>query len=133
MHGRSTNDILIVVRGLKAFVKYVPRTVVKMMLRGDMESTPIMRRKTLTIIFMDIAGFSTLCEKISVTDLLKVLNDYLQQMCEVIERNNGMLDKVCFIVIVHATSCHYICCWCIPHYRNTFPFLVPFLSHVLQT
>ena len=92
--GRSSYDGMIVVRGLKAFVKYVPRGVVKMMLRGDMESVCMMHRKTLTILFMDIAGFSTLCEKISVTELLKMLNDYLQQMCEVVSMNNGMLDKV---------------------------------------
>ena len=80
--------------GLKAFVKYVPRDVVRLMLRGDMSLDNTMVRKTITILFMDIASFSTLCEKISAEQLVTLTSDYLQAMCEIIVRSGGVLDKV---------------------------------------
>ena len=80
--------------GLRAFVKYVPRDVVKMMLCGEMESSNFMDRKVLTILFMDIIGFSTLCEQIVPDQLMMVTAEYLQAMCEIIVSSRGTLDKV---------------------------------------
>ena len=83
-------------RGLKAFVKYVPRDVVRMMLAGQMSSdTNVMARHVVTVMFMDIEGFSTLCEQIQPDLLMRMTHDYLHEMCEVIVRSKGTLDKAC--------------------------------------
>ena len=85
-------------RGLKAFVKYVPRDVVRMMLVGEMESTNVMTRRVVSMLFMDIAGFSTLCEDILADQLVRLTDDYLQAMCEIIVNSNGTLDKARFVL-----------------------------------
>eukprot|EP00906_Rhabdomonas_costata_P002393 RCo003820 len=41
-------------RGLRAFVKFVPRDVVRMMLSGEMDSTNDMDRRVVSILFMDV-------------------------------------------------------------------------------
>ena len=81
-------------RGLKAFVKYVPTDVVKMMLVGDMESNNVMNRKAVSILFMDIPAFTDIAEKIQPDQLMTLTTDYLQGMCDVIVHSHGTLDKV---------------------------------------
>eukprot|EP00906_Rhabdomonas_costata_P037184 RCo052276 len=44
-------------RGMSAFVKYVPRHVVRQMLLGELGLGSHMERRVVTILFMDIAGF----------------------------------------------------------------------------
>ena len=61
---------------------------------GEMESEQIMTRRNVTILFMDIAGFSTMCEKVPPDALNKLTMEYLQSMCEVIVTSGGVLDKV---------------------------------------
>jgi class 3 adenylate cyclase len=80
-------------RGLKAFVKYVPTDVVKMMLVGDMESNNVMNRKAVSILFMDIPAFTDIAEKIQPDQLMTLTTDYLQGMCDVIVHSHGTLDK----------------------------------------
>ena len=75
-------------------MKYVPRDVVRMTLSGEMESTNHMTRRVVTIMFMDIAGFSTLCELVHIENIMTLTQDYLQAMCEIIVNSGGTLDKV---------------------------------------
>ena len=81
-------------RGMRAFIKYVPRDAVMLMLRGEMSYENIMVHRILTILFMDIAGFSTLCEKVAAEQLMRLITDYLQAMCHIIVSSAGTLDKV---------------------------------------
>ena len=50
-------------------------------------------RKTATILFSDVAGFTTISEKLSASDLSAVLNVYLTPMTNIIMNYNGMIDK----------------------------------------
>ena len=101
---------------MKAFVMYVPLEVVKLTILSDhhdikgdnsrqlsnvffpgvlkfMEIHSISRRK-VTLMFMDIANFTTLCENISPEDLIHMMSEYLSSMCSIITSSEGTVDKV---------------------------------------
>ncbi|TGK48097.1 adenylate/guanylate cyclase domain-containing protein [Leptospira bouyouniensis] len=47
----------------------------------------------ITAFFSDVAGFSSISEELSATDLAKLLNEYLSAMTKVLKANAGTLDK----------------------------------------
>jgi len=49
--------------------------------------------KNVTIFFSDIAGFTSLSEQMTPYDVMYLLNRYFVQMGEIIERNDGYIDK----------------------------------------
>lgn len=49
--------------------------------------------KELTIFFSDIANFTTISEKLSAEALVKLLNDYLGAMTDIVTDSGGTLDK----------------------------------------
>ncbi|MBM30823.1 MAG: hypothetical protein CMD77_07925 [Gammaproteobacteria bacterium] len=50
-------------------------------------------RKPATIFFSDVAGFTTIAEKLSAEELAKVLNEYLTPLSDIIIRYGGYIDK----------------------------------------
>jgi len=50
-------------------------------------------KKELTAFFSDIAGFTSISEKLTPEELVEYLNDYLSIMSDVILRHNGTIDK----------------------------------------
>jgi len=50
-------------------------------------------RKVLTAFFSDIAGFSSISEKLSPDDLVELLNRYLTEMTDIIMKYRGTVDK----------------------------------------
>ncbi|MBT5874355.1 MAG: CHASE2 domain-containing protein [Candidatus Latescibacteria bacterium] len=51
------------------------------------------RRAELTILFTDVAGFSTISEQMTAEGLVELLNEYLGTMTDIIMDNNGTVDK----------------------------------------
>ncbi len=51
------------------------------------------QRKELSMIFTDIAGFTSLSEQVEPTVLLNTLNQYLHGMSEIIAKHRGIVDK----------------------------------------
>ena len=50
-------------------------------------------KRELTIMFTDLAGFSTFSEKLGPVELTALLNDYLTEMTDIIMDEGGTLDK----------------------------------------
>lgn len=68
-----------------------PQMVDQLLETQDIES--LNKRTELTIMFSDLRGFTSLSEKMSPEDLVKLLNPYLQVMTEIIHNYGGTVDK----------------------------------------
>ncbi|MFA6471935.1 MAG: adenylate/guanylate cyclase domain-containing protein, partial [Candidatus Latescibacterota bacterium] len=80
-----------VIRG--AFAHYVPGKVV-----GELLKNPGMLKlggeeRVMTVIFSDVAGFTTISEGLTPTQLVELLNEYLTAMTDIILGYDGIIDK----------------------------------------
>jgi class 3 adenylate cyclase/CHASE2 domain-containing sensor protein len=76
-----------------AFSRYVSPAVVGQLVENPESLSITGTRKDVTFIFTDIAGFTTLSEKLTSEKLSEVLNAYLDGACEIILRHEGTIDK----------------------------------------
>jgi adenylate cyclase len=75
------------------FSHYVSPAIVNELLEDPGKLQLGGERKELTVMFSDIAGFTSLSEGTSPEGLVELLNEYLDAMTEIIIRNRGTLDK----------------------------------------
>jgi len=80
-------------RGLRAFSKFVPQAVVKVLIAGKMEANQSMVSQPLTIMFADIEGFSAICESLHPDELAEVCTEYFELMCNIVRDEQGTIDK----------------------------------------
>jgi len=76
-----------------AFSRYLAPSIVKELIEDPSALAIQSKKRELSFIFTDIEGFTTLSEKLPVTELSDVLNLYLEGMCTVIQKHNGIVDK----------------------------------------
>ncbi len=86
-----------------AFQHYLNPTFVDELLRDPTKLRLGGERRELTIFFSDLAGFTTMSEKLTPEDLVKVLNGYLTRMTRIILNLGGTHDKY----IGDAVMCFY--------------------------
>jgi len=77
----------------KVFSHYVSSSVVDFILKNPEKVKLSGERKICTVLFSDIAGFTTLSEQLDPEKLVTLLNEYLTEMTDIILDNRGMLDK----------------------------------------
>jgi adenylate cyclase len=82
----------------KAFIKqafrhYLSGEVIEKILRDPAHLQLGGQKRELTILFTDLAGFSTFSEKLGPVELTALLNDYLSEMTDIILDEGGTLDK----------------------------------------
>lgn len=75
--------------------RFVPIQFLHLLQRSSLEDVQLgdCTEKTITVMFADIRGFTTLSESMSPQQNLKFLNAYLGRMERVIAQNNGFIDK----------------------------------------
>ena len=81
----------VLIKGM--FSHYVSHNVVDQLLADPDKLKLGGEKKNLTILFADIAGFTTFSESKTPEELVKFINSFLGEMTEIILRNEGTLDK----------------------------------------
>jgi adenylate cyclase len=76
-----------------ALSPYFAPAVVEMILSDDMDRLMGGQRKELTILFSDIAQFTSLCEGVEPEMVQKVLQEYFNEMTRIGFNHRGTLDK----------------------------------------
>lgn len=77
----------------KAFSYYLSDSVLTEILKDPSKLRLGGERKEITVLFSDIAGFTTISEKLAPEELAKKLNDYLTRMTNIVFKYSGVLDK----------------------------------------
>lgn len=75
------------------FSQYVPPAVVNQMIENPKLVRLGGEERIVTSLFSDIASFTSISEKMSPSELVKFLNEYLTKMNEIIFRHGGTIDK----------------------------------------
>ena len=78
--------------GLSAFRKFIPADLVRLLLRQGVEAKPGGSIQELTVMFIDVAGFTGLSERMG-DRVVPLLSKYLDVASEVIVANGGTIDK----------------------------------------
>jgi adenylate cyclase len=78
--------------GLSAFRKFIPADLVRLLLRKGVEAKPGGLIQELTVMFIDVAGFTRLSERMG-DRVVPLLSKYLDVASEVITANGGTIDK----------------------------------------
>jgi adenylate cyclase len=78
--------------GLRWFETYVPRSLVRRLLRfGDQAVESVER--DVTVMFTDLAGFTTLSERMGAAEVATFLNEHFALVDACIEAEDGTVDK----------------------------------------
>jgi adenylate cyclase len=77
----------------KTFSRYMDKKIVEHILKNPVLIKPGGQRKHITVFFADIAGFTTIAEKVPAEETAKILHTILNSFTEVIIRNSGVIDK----------------------------------------
>lgn len=78
--------------GLSAFRKFIPADLVRALLRQGVEAKPGGAIQELSVMFVDIAGFTGLSERMG-DRIVPLLSRYLDLASEVVVANGGTIDK----------------------------------------
>jgi len=76
-----------------AFSHYVPAKVVDQILADPDKLSLGGDERVVTVMFTDVAGFTSISEKLSPKELVKLLNEYLTEMTDTVLAHDGIIDK----------------------------------------
>ena len=76
-----------------AFSKYIPEKVVSQLLAQPERLRLGGEERVATVLFSDLANFTTFSEKMSPADLVRLINAYLTEMTDLVIQESGIIDK----------------------------------------
>ena len=77
----------------RMFGQYMSETVINHLLEHPEKLQLGGERRRVTLFFSDLAGFTTISERLSPETVVSLLNDYLSRMTEIILEEAGTVDK----------------------------------------
>jgi len=77
---------------LTQFGQYVPKELVRRLLHSGTEATRSVERE-ITVMFTDVNDFTAMSEHMNAADVVTVLNDHFDVLCEEIAEHHGTVDK----------------------------------------
>ncbi|TIR32831.1 MAG: HAMP domain-containing protein [Mesorhizobium sp.] len=79
--------------GLRAFSTYIPRSLVAKLVRTGEIGIAEPREAVVTVMFTDIAGFTTLSERMDAAAAARLLNHHFEILCRAVDTHGGTVDK----------------------------------------
>ncbi|WP_244421584.1 adenylate/guanylate cyclase domain-containing protein [Allomesorhizobium alhagi] len=79
--------------GLRAFSTYIPRSLVAKLVRTGEVGIAEPREAIVTVMFTDIAGFTTLSERMDAAATTRLLNHHFAILCRAVDAHGGTVDK----------------------------------------
>jgi adenylate cyclase len=76
-----------------AFAHYVPADVVNELIANPDKLQLGGEERFMSVMFSDVAGFTTISEKLTPHELVELLNEYLTAMTDIVLENKGIIDK----------------------------------------
>ncbi|WP_310621162.1 adenylate/guanylate cyclase domain-containing protein [Flexibacterium corallicola] len=78
---------------LTAFSHYVPRDLVRVLLRTDFAGLESTELREMTFFFSDIAGFTSVASQLSAEESTELLNAHFEELTDCITSSGGTIDK----------------------------------------
>lgn len=78
---------------LDSFARYVPVDVVRQLLELGQAAKVGGETRTLTVLFTDIANFTTIAEKMTPAELTSHMSSYFQAMLDILKEEHATIDK----------------------------------------
>lgn len=76
-----------------AFQHYVPAKVVQELVENPEKLTLGGEERIMTVLFSDVANFTTISESLTPRELVMLINEYLSEMTDIILKYDGIIDK----------------------------------------
>jgi len=74
--------------------KYFPKQMVNQIITNDEKNQLVAERKQITILFADLAGFTSVSDRFEPEAITDILNSFLGKMGELIEQHDGILNEI---------------------------------------
>lgn len=78
---------------MRSFTKYVPKDVVRELMAKKELCTIAMEPLRCTMLFMDIANFTSMCERVETGSLSELVKLYFERMSKQVMFHGGIIDK----------------------------------------
>lgn len=78
---------------IRTFSLYVPRRLVRRLMKLGFAEATRSRTRVVTVMFTDIAGFTTLSENLSAAEAAALLNRHFSILVSCVEAHSGLVDK----------------------------------------